>query len=220
MNGWLLRPRVMGAIAVATFVCIALFQLPSSPAASAHFMAFTGAAPFDERPAGYTLSGVLAAFRQLGAQGLFDYAGYRAVDAVFPWLLCGLVAAVMLRLDAARATMWPLPADGARAGGAGRPGRECVAVPDPAHARRPVARARAVGQPRHAGQVRAVRVDARDAAGRRRPRAVAPAARAALIPSSKECPCLPPSPATSSSSAPRAASGSSSCASTAPTAPR
>ena len=107
MNGWLLRPRVMGAIAVATFVCIALFQLPWSPAASAHFMAFTGTAPFDERPAGYTLSGVLAAFRQLGAQGLFDYECYRAVDAVFPWLLCGLVAAVMLRLDAARATMWP-----------------------------------------------------------------------------------------------------------------
>ena len=50
---------------------------------------------------------MLAAFRQLGAQGLFDYEAYRAVDVVFPWLLCGLVAAVMLRLDAARATMWP-----------------------------------------------------------------------------------------------------------------
>ena len=107
MNRWLLRPRVMAGIAVATFVCIALFQLPWSPAAGAHFAAFTGAAPFDERPAGYTLSGVLAAFRQLGPQGLFDYECYRAVDAVFPWLLCGLVAAVMLRLDAARATMWP-----------------------------------------------------------------------------------------------------------------
>ncbi|HYP31781.1 MAG TPA: hypothetical protein VES00_07940, partial [Burkholderiaceae bacterium] len=35
------------------------------------------------------------------------YEAYRAVDVVFPWLLCGLVAAVMLRLDAARATMWP-----------------------------------------------------------------------------------------------------------------
>src|SRR6201996_8781808 len=97
----------MPAIAIAVFVCIALFQLPWSPAAGAHFTALTGAAPFDERPAGYTLSGVLADYRQLGAPGLFDYACYRAVDAVFPWLLCGLVAAVMLRLDAARATMWP-----------------------------------------------------------------------------------------------------------------
>lgn len=107
MNRWLLRPRVLPAIAIAVFACIALFQLPWSPAASAHFVAFTGAAPFDERPAGYTLSGVLAAFRALGASGLFDYEAYRAVDVVFPWLLCGLVAAVMLRLDAARATMWP-----------------------------------------------------------------------------------------------------------------
>ena len=107
MNRRLLRPRVMAGIAIAVFVCIALFQLPWSPAAGAHFVAFTGAAPFDERPAGYTLSGVLAAFRQLGAQGLFDYECYRALDAVFPWLLCALVAAVMLRLDAARATMWP-----------------------------------------------------------------------------------------------------------------
>jgi len=107
MNRWLLRPRVMAGIAIAVFVCIALFQLPWSPAASTHFVTFTGAAPFDERPAGYTLSGVLAAFRQLGPQGLFDYECYRAVDAVFPWLLCALVAAVMLRLDAARATMWP-----------------------------------------------------------------------------------------------------------------
>jgi hypothetical protein len=107
MNRWLLRPRVMGGIAFAVFLCIALFQMPWSPAASAHFIAFTGAPPFDERPAGYTLSGVLAAFHQLGAQGLSDYEAYRAVDAVFPWLLCALVAAVMLRLDAARATLWP-----------------------------------------------------------------------------------------------------------------
>ena len=107
MNRWLLRPRVMAGIALAVFVCIALFQLPWSPAAGAHFVALTGAAPFDERPAGYTLSGVLAAFSRLGATGLFDYECYRAVDAVFPWLLCALVAAVMLRLDAARATMWP-----------------------------------------------------------------------------------------------------------------
>ena len=107
MNQWLLRPRVMATIAIAVFACIALFQLPWSPAASSHFAVLTGAEPFDERPAGYTLSGVLAAFRQLGPQGLADYEAYRAVDAVFPWLLCALVAAVMLRLDAARATMWP-----------------------------------------------------------------------------------------------------------------
>jgi hypothetical protein len=107
LNRWLPRPRVMQGLAVAVFACIALFQLPWSPAAGAHFVALTGAAPFDERPAGYTLSGVLAAFRQLGPQGLADYEAYRAVDLVFPWLLCGLVAAVMLRLDAARATMWP-----------------------------------------------------------------------------------------------------------------
>jgi hypothetical protein len=107
INRWLLRPRVMAGIACAVVVCIALFQLPWSPAASAHFVAFTGAAPFDERPAGYTLSGVLMALHALGPQGLVDYEAYRAVDLVFPWLLCGLIAAVMLRLDAARATMWP-----------------------------------------------------------------------------------------------------------------
>ncbi len=107
MNAWLLRPRAMPGVAIGVFLCIALFQMPWSPAASAHFIAFTGAPPFDERPAGYTLSGVLAAFHQLGAQGLSDYEAYRAVDLVFPWLLCALVAAVMLRLDAARATMWP-----------------------------------------------------------------------------------------------------------------
>lgn len=107
MNRWLLRPRVMQAIALATFACIALFQLPLSPAASAHFTALAGAPPFDERPAGYTLSGVLAAFHALGAQGLAGYEAYRAVDVVFPWLLCGLVAAVMLRIGAARATLWP-----------------------------------------------------------------------------------------------------------------
>jgi hypothetical protein len=106
MNDWLRRPRVTAGIACAVFLCIALFQLPWSPAASAHFVALTGAAPFDERPAGYTLSGVLLAFRRLGAQGLSDYAAYRALDLLFPWLLCALVAAVMLRLGAARATMW------------------------------------------------------------------------------------------------------------------
>ena len=107
MNRWLLRSRVMGGIAVAVFLCIALFQLPASPAASSHFVALTGAAPFDERPAGYTLSGVLAALRLLGPQGLSDYEAYRTLDMAFPWLLCALVAAVMLRLDAPRATMWP-----------------------------------------------------------------------------------------------------------------
>jgi hypothetical protein len=107
MNRWLLRPGVLGSLAVAAVLCIALFQMPWSPAASGHFIAFTGAPPFDERPAGYTLSGVLQAFQRLGAQGLFDYEAYRALDIVFPWLLCGLVAAVMLRLDAARATLWP-----------------------------------------------------------------------------------------------------------------
>ena len=107
MNRLLLRPGVLAGIAVLVFLCIALFQWPASPAASAHFTAIAGAPPFDERPAGYTLSGVLAAFRLLGAQGLADYQAYRAVDLVFPWLLCALVAAVMLRLGAARATMWP-----------------------------------------------------------------------------------------------------------------
>jgi len=106
INRWLMRPRVLAAIACAVVVCIALFQLPWSPAASSHFIAFTGAAPFDERPAGYSLSGVLIALRALGPQGLVDYEAYRAVDLLFPWLLCGLVAAVMLRLGAARATMW------------------------------------------------------------------------------------------------------------------
>lgn len=107
MNRWLMRPRVLQAIAVAVFACIALFQLPASPAASARFAALVGAAPFDERPAGYTLSGMLAAFHALGPRGLADYEAYRAVDLVFPWLLCALVAAVMLRVGAARATMWP-----------------------------------------------------------------------------------------------------------------
>jgi hypothetical protein len=107
MNRWLLRPRVLRALAVAVFVAIALFQLPWSPAASSRFVAFTGAAPFDERPAGYTVSGVMEAFRLLGPEGLADYEAYRALDLIFPWLLCALVAAVMLRLDAARATMWP-----------------------------------------------------------------------------------------------------------------
>ena len=107
MNSWLLRPRVLGALAAAVFAAIALFQLPWSPAASSRFVALTGAVPFDERPGGYSLSGVIYAFQHLGAQGLADYEAYRALDLVLPWLLCALIAAVMLRLDAARATMWP-----------------------------------------------------------------------------------------------------------------
>ena len=113
LNRWLLRPRIMAAIAAGVFLCLVLFQWPASPAASGHFLALTGAAPFDERPAGYTLSGVLAALRLLGPQGLADYEAYRALDMVFPWLLCALVAAVMLRLDAPRTTLWPWLAAGA-----------------------------------------------------------------------------------------------------------
>ena len=96
----------MGGLAVGVFVCLALFQLPFSPAASGHFSVLAGAAPFDERPAGYTLSGVLEAFRLLGPQGIAGYTAYRGVDLVFPWLLCGLVAAVMLRIDAPRAAVF------------------------------------------------------------------------------------------------------------------
>jgi hypothetical protein len=107
LNRWLMRPRVLGVIAALVFAAILLFQLPCSPAASLHFTQATGGLPFDERPAGYTLSGVLDAFARLGDQGLADYEAYRALDLVFPWLLAALVAAVMLRLDAARATMWP-----------------------------------------------------------------------------------------------------------------
>ncbi|HEX7637595.1 MAG TPA: hypothetical protein VF457_04295 [Burkholderiaceae bacterium] len=107
LNRWLLRTPVVVALALVAVACIAAFQLPWSPAASAHFTRLAGAPPFDERVAGYSLSGVLAAFARLGPQGLAGYEAYRAVDLVFPWALCGLVAAVMLRLDAARATMWP-----------------------------------------------------------------------------------------------------------------
>ncbi len=96
----------MGGLGVGVFVCLALFQLPFSPAASGHFGALAGAAPFDERPAGYTLSGVLEAFRLLGPQGIAGYTTYRCVDLAFPWLLCGLVAAVMLRIDAPLATLF------------------------------------------------------------------------------------------------------------------
>ena len=107
MNRWLLRSRVLVAITLAVFACIVAFELPASPAASVHFLERTGSPPFDERPAGYTLSGALHDFRALGPDGLADYTAYRSLDLVFPWLLCGLVAAVMLRLQAVRATMWP-----------------------------------------------------------------------------------------------------------------
>lgn len=106
MNRWLLRSRVLAGLAIGVFVCLLSFQLPASPAASGHFSALAGAPPFDERPAGYTLSGVLEAFRLLGPQGIAGYTAYRCVDLVFPWLLCALVAAVMLRLDAPRATLF------------------------------------------------------------------------------------------------------------------
>ena len=107
INRWLLRPRVLAVLALAVVLCILGFQLPWSPAASLHFLERTGAPPFDERPAGYLLSGVLRDFARLGPEGIADYTAYRVLDLAFPWLLCGLVAGVMLRLDAARATMWP-----------------------------------------------------------------------------------------------------------------
>ena len=107
MNRWLMRPRVLAGLAVGVFLGLVLFQLPASPAASSHFSALAGAPPFDERPAGYTLSGVVNALQALGPRGLADYTAYRCVDLVFPWLLCALVAAVMLRLEAPRATLWP-----------------------------------------------------------------------------------------------------------------
>ena len=79
MNRWLLRPRVMAGIAARGLrVHRAVPAAGESGGQRATSWRFTGAAPFDERPAGYTLSGVLTAFRQLGAQGLFDYEAYRA----------------------------------------------------------------------------------------------------------------------------------------------
>jgi hypothetical protein len=104
LNRWLARPRVLATLAVLAAAAIAAFQLPWSPASSGRFAALVGAPPFDERPAGYTLSGVLLAFRLLGERGLAGYEAYRALDLVFPWLLCGLVAGAMTRVGAARAT--------------------------------------------------------------------------------------------------------------------
>jgi hypothetical protein len=104
MNRLLLRPRVLAGLVVAVLVAIALFKLPFSPAADSHFVERTGEMVFDERPAGYVLSGVIRAFRLLGPEGIAQYEAFRAVDIFFPWLVAALVAAVMLRLEAPRAT--------------------------------------------------------------------------------------------------------------------
>jgi hypothetical protein len=104
LNRWLARPCVLVALALLAAAAVAAFQLPGSPAAAERFTRLVGAPPFDERPAGYTLSGVLLAFGRLGDRGLAGYEAYRAVDLVFPWLLCGLVAGAMARAGAARAT--------------------------------------------------------------------------------------------------------------------
>ena len=93
-------------LAFAVVVAIALFKLPFSPAADSHFVERTGEMVFDERPAGYVLSGVIRAFGQLGPEGIAQYEAFRAVDIFFPWLVAALVAAVMLRLEAPRATFW------------------------------------------------------------------------------------------------------------------
>jgi len=106
MNRFLLRPRVLAMLFVAVLVAVALFKLPFSPAADSHFVERTGEMVFDERPAGYVLSGVIRAFGQLGPDGIVQYEAFRAVDIFFPWLLGALVAAVMLRLEAPRATSW------------------------------------------------------------------------------------------------------------------
>jgi hypothetical protein len=106
VNRFLLRPRVLAVLACAVLVAIALFKLPFSPAADSHFVDRTGEPVFDERPAGYVLSGVIRAFGQLGPDGLAQYEAFRAVDIFFPWLLAALVAAVLLRLEAPRATAW------------------------------------------------------------------------------------------------------------------
>lgn len=104
LNRWLARPRVLLALAILAAAAVGAFQLPWSPACSGRFAQLVGAPPFDERPAGYTLSGVLLAFRLLGDRGLAGYEAYRAVDLLFPWLLCGLVAGALVRVGAARAT--------------------------------------------------------------------------------------------------------------------
>ena len=106
MNRFLLRSRVLAMLAVAVLVAIALFKLPFSPAADSHFVARTGELVFDERPAGYVLSGVIRSFDRLGSEGIAQYEAFRAVDIFFPWLIAALVAAVMLRVEAPRATIW------------------------------------------------------------------------------------------------------------------
>jgi hypothetical protein len=106
MNRFLMRQRVLAVLACAVLAAIALFKLPFSPAADGHFIEHTGEPVFDERPAGYVLSGVIRAFGQLGPDGLAQYEAFRAVNIFFPWLVAALVAAVMLRLEAPRATLW------------------------------------------------------------------------------------------------------------------
>ncbi len=98
---FLARRGVLLALVVSTLACIALFQADASPAASAHFIAHTGAPPFDERAQGYRVSDMARALALLGPEGLAQYRAYRLVDVFFPWLLAGLVAAVMVRLQAA-----------------------------------------------------------------------------------------------------------------------
>ena len=106
MNRLLLHPRAPALLAFAVLAAIALFKLPFSPAADSHFVEHTGELVFDERLGGYVLSGVIRAFGQLGPEGLAQYQAFRAVDIFFPWLVAALVAAVMLRLEAPRATFW------------------------------------------------------------------------------------------------------------------
>jgi len=103
LTRWLARPRVLPALAGATVLAILLFQWPASPAASSHFQALVGAPPFDERVAGYQLSGMMADMHLLGEAGVRQYEAYRLLDLVFPWLLCGLVGAMLVRLQAAAA---------------------------------------------------------------------------------------------------------------------
>ena len=104
MNRFLLRPRVLASLFAAVLLAVALFKLPFSPAADSHFLDRTGEPVFDERPAGYVLSGVIRAFDRLGPEGIAQYEAFRAVDIFFPWLIAALVAAVMLRVEAPRAT--------------------------------------------------------------------------------------------------------------------
>jgi len=101
ISGWLARPRVLVGLALAALAGIAGFQCPASPAASAHYTALAKAPPPDERIAGYRPDDLRHDFQALGPQGLRGYVAYRVLDLFFPWLLCGLVGAVLVRLEAA-----------------------------------------------------------------------------------------------------------------------